>query len=115
MVHSNTQNVKLDVRKQKKDNSKTPFNLFENAYIYSNINIFIYEKHKNAIISYVFDSTVAHENLHTISDGSHTSINTTCDIKVTWAARVWQESWKENQMCFNLHQCKDLHWFKRGG
>lgn len=33
MVHSNTQNVKLDERKQKKDEWKTPFHLFENAYI----------------------------------------------------------------------------------
>lgn len=119
MVHSNKQNVKLDERKQRKDEWKTRFHLFENADIYSNINIFI-DENRNSINSIVFDSTVALEDLRILSPlwsykwrQPHIYKYHMCDIKVTWAATGWQEGWKENQMCFNLYQCKDLHWFRR--
>lgn len=70
----------------------------------------------------MIDSTVAHKDLRILSPSynykwrqPHVYKYDVCDSKVTWAARGWQEGWKENQMCFNLGQCKDLHWFKRGG
>lgn len=83
--------------------------------------IWIFSLMKNIINnSNVFDSTVAHEDLRILSPlynykWRQPSIYKyhMCDIKVTWAARGWQEGWKEHLMCFNLRQCKDLHWLKR--
>lgn len=113
-VHSNTQHVKLDVRKQKKNEWQRHLIYLKNAYI------FINENNQNEAISNVFDSTVAHEDLRVLSPGlnykwrqPHVYKYHMRDIKVTWAARGWRQGWKENQTCFNLRQCKDLHWPRR--
>lgn len=86
--------------------------------IYSNKYHCIHKKHKNEIISNVFDSTVAHNDLRILSPLYNYKWRQPqvykyhiCDIKVTWAARGWQGGWKEKLI--NLHHCKYLHWFKR--